>query len=239
MRITADGGGLAGFLFSDKSQGTYYRWQLNSQPACNESALVFRFADNNMVPTDLSTTVATRSVAARRNEWYELRIYISYVDAGTGGAYNLFSIEQNPVSVPATLNNEVAGTAPTISAGTKLGLWCSARGSTGGCEFRDFVIVAKSLRDKLVGPLDCNACNLQFQVDDANFCRCCAQQCGVYDATKCKDTCKGSGGTDSNNMATTANAATTKANTASMSTSSAGALGIATTVLLVFGATHF
>jgi hypothetical protein len=42
VRITADGGGLAGFVFSDKPvQGTYYRWQLNSQPACNESALVF------------------------------------------------------------------------------------------------------------------------------------------------------------------------------------------------------
>jgi hypothetical protein len=221
VRITADGGGLAGFLFSDKSQGTYYRWQLNSQPACNESALVFRFADNNMVPTDLSTTVATRSVAARRNEWYELRIYISYVDAGTGGAYNLFSIEQNPVSVPATLNNEVAGTAPTISAGTKLGLWCSARGSTGGCEFRDFVIVAKSLRDKLVGPLDCNACNLQFDVGQSSWCRCCDQQCGgIYTQQMCVDNnfcaseCLAAKSCNGTTVATKLTTATTKASTA-------------------------
>jgi hypothetical protein len=115
VRITADGGGLAGFVFSDKSQGTYYRWQLNSQAACNESALVFRFADNKMVPSDLFNTIATRTVAARRNEWYELRIYVSYVDAGTGGGYSLKSIEQNPISIPAVILNEVAGTAPTIA----------------------------------------------------------------------------------------------------------------------------
>jgi hypothetical protein len=44
-----------------------------------------------MTPTTLSNTIASRSVAARRNEWYELRIYVSYVDAGTGGGYNLYS----------------------------------------------------------------------------------------------------------------------------------------------------
>jgi hypothetical protein len=175
---------LAGFVFSNSDKGTYYRWQLNSQAACNESSLVYRTADTQGNPTALSNTGATLSVAARRNEWYELRILVQSIDSVHGG-FELKSIEQNPVTVPAVTGNTLIGTAPLIVGGSFIALWCSARGSSGGCEFRDYVIVSKSLRDKLVGPLDCNACNLQFGIGDRNWCRCCDQQCAPFTLASC------------------------------------------------------
>lgn len=69
--------------------------------------------------------------------------------------------------------------------GGRIGLWCAASGATGGCEFDDLVVVNDDFRFSLSGPVDCNACNLNWFVGDDPWCRCCAQDCAPFDRAAC------------------------------------------------------
>jgi hypothetical protein len=184
VRITA-ASGSAGIVFSDRDvDRTYYRFQLNAgvNGCTSPGSLIYRTGSGT---TFQKTADVGGSNLARTNNWYELRLRVLFASMDVGRV-ELQVIDQTPPPGPVSRVIATVLDQPTIVVGTRIALWCAASGSSGGCEFSNFVIVQDSLRGSLTGKLDCQSCNLNWPSGSADNCRCCqADGCAPYERTGC------------------------------------------------------
>jgi hypothetical protein len=185
VRITA-ASGSAGIVFSDKDvDRTYYRFQLNAgvNGCTSPGNLVYRTGSGT---TFQKTADVGGSDLARTNNWYELRLRVLFASMDVGRV-ELQVIDQTPPPGPVSRVIATVLDQPTIVVGTRIALWCAASGSSGGCEFSNFVIVQDSLRGSLTGKLDCQSCNLNWPSGSADWCRCCQAPdgCAPFERSGC------------------------------------------------------
>jgi hypothetical protein len=179
VRVNATAG-AGGILFGDRD-GSYFRFQLQTDASCtHSSAVAFRTALQG-TPATFSKVTQLDNKAARVAQWYELRLRITYADS-THGRLDVSIIEQNPQPGFVLTGPSTTLDSPSLSVGSKIGLWCS---SSSGCDFKDYVIVQDSLRGALTGQLDCHACNLMWLDGQSDWCRCCQQDCVPFDRNAC------------------------------------------------------
>jgi hypothetical protein len=181
VRVNSTAGDSAGIVFGDKN-GAYFRFQLNTDASCAYTAAVaFRTADRQGVAGAFSQVTKLGSQRARSDTWYEFRMRILYADSTTG-RLEVNLVDLTPLPGPVVAGPKVTLDNPSLTVGTKIGLWC---GSSVGCEFRDYVMVQDSLRALLTGQLDCQACNLMWLEGSKDWCRCCQQDCPPFDRSAC------------------------------------------------------
>lgn len=181
VRVNSTSGDSAGIVFGD-TNGAYFRFQLNTDASCAYTAAVaFRTANTQGVAGAFSEVTKLGSQRARSGTWYEFRMRILYADS-TNGRLEVNLVDLTPVPGPVVAGPKVTLDNPSLTVGTKIGLWCS---SDVGCEFSDFVMVQDSLRELLTGQLDCQACNLMWLEGSKDWCRCCQQDCPPFDRSAC------------------------------------------------------
>jgi hypothetical protein len=180
VKVRVNGTAAAGIVFGD-SASSYSRLQFNTNASCPWSAqVVFRTAFSGQ-PGNFSQLVKLGGSAARNSTWYELRMRLSFSNQQSS-RLDAQIIDQSPPPGAVSSGPSVTLDNPSLTIGTKIGLWCS---SASGCEFRDYVIVKDSLRGQLTGQLDCQACNLQWTDGSADWCRCCQQDCSPFQRSGC------------------------------------------------------
>jgi len=173
VRITAEKG-AAGIIFSEKDDDNYFRF-ISAVDSCPQAGLLQHKVEGKYSAPSFSTGSELKS-----NKWVELRARVHTKAERVEWQW----IEQEPEFSAASSQIEKSQ-IPFLVAGGRIGLWCSASGISGGCEFDDFVVVADEYRGSLTGPLSCHACNLNWQKGQEDWCRCCQQDCAPFEKSGC------------------------------------------------------